>query len=42
VPGPSHLEDEFAVAELKKYKFLGSEQILAELLYYCASSQKGR
>jgi hypothetical protein len=32
VPGPNHLEVEFAIAELKKYKSLGSDQILAELI----------
>jgi hypothetical protein len=31
VPGPSHLEVEIAIAELKKYKSLGSDQISAEL-----------
>jgi hypothetical protein len=32
VPGPSRLEDEIAVAKLKKYKSPGSDQILAELI----------
>jgi hypothetical protein len=31
VPGPSHLEVEISIAELKKYKSPGSDQILAEL-----------
>jgi hypothetical protein len=31
VPGPSHLEVEIAIAKLKKYKSLVSDQILAEL-----------
>jgi hypothetical protein len=31
VPGPSHLEVKIAIAELKKYKSSGSDQILAEL-----------
>jgi hypothetical protein len=30
LPGPSHLEVEIAVAKLKKHKFLGSYEILAE------------
>jgi hypothetical protein len=32
VPGPSRLEVEIAIAKLKKYKSLGSDQILAELI----------
>jgi hypothetical protein len=32
VPGPSHLEVEIAIAKLKKYKFLGSDQIPTELI----------
>jgi hypothetical protein len=32
VPGPSRLEDEIAVAQLKKYKSPGSDQIPAELI----------
>jgi hypothetical protein len=32
VPGPSRVEVEIAVAKLKKYKSLGSYQILAELI----------
>jgi hypothetical protein len=32
VPGPSHLEVEIAIAKLKKYKLLGSDEILAELI----------
>jgi hypothetical protein len=32
VPGPSHLEDEIAIAKLKKYKSPGSDQILTELI----------
>jgi hypothetical protein len=32
VPGPNHLEVEFAIAELKKYKSPGCDQILAELI----------
>jgi hypothetical protein len=32
VPGPSHLEVKIAIAELKKYKLSGSDQILAELI----------
>jgi hypothetical protein len=32
VPGPSRLEVEIAVAKLKKYKSLGSDQIPAELI----------
>jgi hypothetical protein len=31
VPGPSHLEDEIAIAKLKKYKSPGSDQIPAVL-----------
>jgi hypothetical protein len=31
VPDPSPLEVEIAIAMLKKYKFPGSDQILAEL-----------
>jgi hypothetical protein len=32
VPKPSHLEDEIAIAKLKKYISPGSDQILAELI----------
>jgi hypothetical protein len=32
VPGPSCLEVEIAVAKLKKYKSLGSDQIPVELI----------
>jgi hypothetical protein len=32
VPGPSHIEVEIAIAELKKYKPPGSDQILGELI----------
>jgi hypothetical protein len=32
VPGPSRLEEEIAVAKLKKYKSPGSDQIPAELI----------
>jgi hypothetical protein len=32
VPGPSRLEVEIAIAKLKKYKSLGSDQIPAELI----------
>jgi hypothetical protein len=32
VPGPSRLEDEIAIAVLKKYKSPGSDQIPAELI----------
>jgi hypothetical protein len=32
VPGPSHLEVEITNRKLKKYKSLGSDQILAELI----------
>jgi hypothetical protein len=32
VPGPSRLEVEIAIANLKKYKSPGSDQILAELI----------
>jgi hypothetical protein len=32
VPGPSRLEDEIAIAKLKKYKSPGSDQIPAELI----------
>jgi hypothetical protein len=32
VPEPSHVEVEIAIAKLKKYKSLGSDQILAELI----------
>jgi hypothetical protein len=32
VPGPNHLEDEIAIAKLKKYKSPGSDQIPAELI----------
>jgi hypothetical protein len=32
VPGHSHLAVEIAIAKLKKYKFPGSDQILAELI----------
>jgi hypothetical protein len=32
VPGPSCLEVEIATTKLKKYKSLGSDQILAELI----------
>jgi hypothetical protein len=32
VPDPSHLEVEIAIAELKKYKSPGSDQIPAELI----------
>jgi hypothetical protein len=32
VPGPCCLEVEIAIAKLKKYKSLGSDQILAELI----------
>jgi hypothetical protein len=31
VPGTSYLEVEIAIAKLKKYKYPGSDQILAEL-----------
>jgi hypothetical protein len=31
-PGSSHLEDEIAIAKLKKYKSAGVDQILAELI----------
>jgi hypothetical protein len=32
VPGPSRLEDEIAIAKLKKYKSPSSDQIPAELI----------
>jgi hypothetical protein len=32
VPGPSHLKVEISIANLKKYKSPGSDQILAELI----------
>jgi hypothetical protein len=32
VPGPSLLEVEIAIAKLKKYKSLGTDQIPAELM----------
>jgi hypothetical protein len=32
VPGPCNLEDEIAIAKLKKYKLPGSDQIPAELI----------
>jgi hypothetical protein len=32
VPGPSHLEVEIAIAELKKYKLSGTDQILVDLI----------
>jgi hypothetical protein len=32
VPGPICLEVEIAIAKLKKYKFPGSDEILAELI----------
>jgi hypothetical protein len=32
VPGPNHLEDDIAIAKLKKYKSPGSDQIPAELI----------
>jgi hypothetical protein len=32
IPGPSRLEVEFAIAKLKKYKSLGSDQIPAHLI----------
>jgi hypothetical protein len=32
VPGPSHPEVEIAIAKLKKYKWPGSDDILAELI----------
>jgi hypothetical protein len=32
VPGPNHLGVEIAIAKLKKYKYPGSDQILAELI----------
>jgi hypothetical protein len=32
VPGPSHLEVEIVIANLKKYKFPGSDQIPVELI----------
>jgi hypothetical protein len=32
VPDPSPFEVEIAIAKLKKYKLLGSDQILAELI----------
>jgi hypothetical protein len=32
VPGPSHVEVEIAIAKLKKYKYPGNDQILAELI----------
>jgi hypothetical protein len=31
-PGPAHLEVEIPIAMLKKYKFPGSDQILADLI----------
>jgi hypothetical protein len=40
VSGPSHLEVEVAIAKLKKYKYPGSDQILAGV-YYCTNSQEG-
>jgi hypothetical protein len=32
VPGPGRLEVEIAIAKLKKYKSLGSDQVPAELI----------
>jgi hypothetical protein len=32
VPGPSRLEVKIAIAKLKEYKSLGSDEILAELI----------
>jgi hypothetical protein len=35
VPGPSHLEVETAIANLKKYKLSASDQIPAKLTQAC-------
>jgi hypothetical protein len=32
IPGPSHLEVEISIAQLKKYKSTDSDQISAELM----------